>query len=141
MTDAAGLLGCHLEVVGCRLRAERERPGAGVTAGREPAPNSEEKVPDMPKFRKKPVEIEAVQWLGIPIDDPVKGAENMGAIEDWWIENDFDQILAWRGDKVEIDTLEGTMTASPGDWIICSVHGELYPCKPDIFEATYEPCE
>jgi hypothetical protein len=39
---------------------------------------------------------------------------------------------------VEIKTLEGTMVANPGDWIIRGVKGELYPCKPDIFEATYE---
>lgn len=40
---------------------------------------------------------------------------------------------------IDIKTLEGTMHASPGDWIIRGVKGELYPCKPDIFEATYEP--
>ena len=40
---------------------------------------------------------------------------------------------------VVITTLEGEMTASPGDWIIKGVKGEFYPCKPDIFEATYEP--
>jgi hypothetical protein len=40
-----------------------------------------------------------------------------------------------------IHTLEGVMTASPGDWIITGVKGERYPCKPDIFEATYEPEE
>lgn len=40
--------------------------------------------------------------------------------------------------RVKIETLEGTMTAEPGDWIITGVKGEIYPCKPDIFEATYE---
>ena len=40
--------------------------------------------------------------------------------------------------KITIDTLEGRMVASPGDWIITGVHGEKYPCKPDIFEKTYE---
>lgn len=44
-----------------------------------------------------------------------------------------------RSGTLEIRTLEGTMTASEGDWIIRGVKGELYPCKPDIFEATYEP--
>jgi hypothetical protein len=43
--------------------------------------------------------------------------------------------------EVQIETLEGVMTASPGDWIITGVKGEQYPCKPDIFEATYEPVE
>ena len=42
-------------------------------------------------------------------------------------------------ERVEIVTLEGTMIASPGDWIITGVAGEKYPCKPDIFFATYEP--
>jgi hypothetical protein len=42
-------------------------------------------------------------------------------------------------EKVEIQTLEGVMVANPGDWIITGVKGERYPCKPDIFEATYEP--
>jgi len=41
--------------------------------------------------------------------------------------------------RVEIETLEGTMVAEPGDWIITGVKGERYPCKPDIFEMTYEP--
>lgn len=41
--------------------------------------------------------------------------------------------------EIKIETLEGTMTGSPGDWIITGVNGEQYPCKPDIFEKTYEP--
>ena len=45
------------------------------------------------------------------------------------------------GDGIEIKTLEGTMTASKGDWIIKGVKGEFYPCKPDIFALTYEPAE
>ena len=40
---------------------------------------------------------------------------------------------------LDIETLEGTMHASPGDWIITGIHGEQYPCKPDIFAETYEP--
>ena len=43
------------------------------------------------------------------------------------------------GDTLDIQTWEGTMSASPGDWIICGIKGEFYPCKPDIFEDTYEP--
>lgn len=49
-------------------------------------------------------------------------------------------VEAYRTDKVMyIDTLEGEMKAEPGDWIITGVKGEQYPCKPDIFEATYKP--
>ena len=49
-------------------------------------------------------------------------------------------VEAYRTDiKVQIETLEGVMTANPGDWIITGVKGEKYPCKNDIFEMTYEP--
>jgi len=48
-------------------------------------------------------------------------------------------VEAYQTDKeMDIEMLEGTMKASPGDWIIKGVHGEIYPCKPDIFEKTYE---
>ena len=48
-------------------------------------------------------------------------------------------VEAYQTDKeIFIDTLEGKMKASPGDWIITGVHGEKYPCKPDVFEWTYE---
>lgn len=48
-------------------------------------------------------------------------------------------IEAYQTDvEIKIETLEGVMTANPGDWIITGVKGEKYPCKPDIFEATYE---
>ena len=51
-------------------------------------------------------------------------------------------IDAWQTDKeMDICTLEGTMHADVGDWIITGVKGEMYPCKPDIFEKTYEPAE
>lgn len=51
-------------------------------------------------------------------------------------------IEAYQTDtEVVIQTLEGTMRANPGDWIITGVKGEKYPCKPDIFEATYERAE
>lgn len=51
-------------------------------------------------------------------------------------------VEAYQTDKdLYIETLEGRMHASPGDWIITGVNGEKYPCKPDIFEKTYEPVE
>jgi len=51
-------------------------------------------------------------------------------------------VEAYQTDKeAQIETLEGTMTASPGDWIITGVNGEQYPCKPDVFEKTYEPVD
>lgn len=44
-------------------------------------------------------------------------------------------------EQIEIETLEGIMIGRAGDWMITGVNGEQYPCKPDIFEKTYEPCD
>jgi hypothetical protein len=82
------------------------------------------------KFRKKPVVIEATQWTGTP-----ESMEEIRSLDTGTRYVDFTQ------DNVFIETLEGQMTASIGDWIIKGVKGELYPCKPDIFEATYEPVD
>ena len=79
------------------------------------------------KFRKKPVVIDAVYWYGNPDSD----------IE-LWLGDSFESWLPSQG-KLAIRTLEGEITASAGDWIIKGVNGEFYPCKPDIFEKTYEP--
>lgn len=85
----------------------------------------------MPKFRKKPVEIEAIQYTG------KNGVEVWG----WARERSIMGLSAEAsasGEVLLIRTLEGTMRADVNDWIICGVKRELYPCKPDIFEATYE---
>jgi hypothetical protein len=86
----------------------------------------------MPKFRKKPVVIEAVQWSpsAKPTDYPMWLYENVLRTPDV-----FDE----KSGTITIRTLEGDMIARPGDWIIRGVKGEFYPCKPDIFAATYEP--
>lgn len=81
----------------------------------------------MPMFRKKPVVIEALHLTA----DLTKGQ-----VDDF-LGVDKEHVTTRFG-MLEIHTLEGTMQASPGDWIIRGVKGELYPCKPDIFEATYE---
>jgi hypothetical protein len=86
----------------------------------------------MPRFRKKPVEIEAWQF----------DAPRFMAQPDWFSAAMIaGKIYYQGGDKpyYTIETLEGKMRASQGDWIIRGVKGELYPCKPDIFAATYEP--
>lgn len=82
------------------------------------------------KYRKKPVVIEAVQFTG----DNIKtvwdafGAHSIyGPVED--------------DPNAYILTLEGRMQCSPGDWILKGIQGEFYPCKPDIFDATYEPID
>lgn len=91
------------------------------------------------KFRKKPVTIEAVQiskrmditspdWFAQAVQKNKVVLHGMGK---------FTRDEPW----VEIETLEGVMRGNNGDWIIQGVKGELYPCKPDIFEATYEVAE
>lgn len=89
----------------------------------------------MPRFRKKPVEIEAMRFGG----PNIYGVDEMTAFDDWIVANQGERQCRYRGDKFIIRTLEGEMEATPGDWIIRGVQGELYPCKPDIFAATYEP--
>jgi hypothetical protein len=85
----------------------------------------------MPKFRKKPVVIEAMQMI-LPLSQEFQSF--IGLLESGRsVSIDFD------ANEIQIETLEGTMIARPGDWIIRGVKGELYPCKPDIFEQTYEP--
>jgi len=81
------------------------------------------------KFRKKPVVIEAVRWDG-----------NLTTIAPLFAKSGQDEIRQdFLSTDLVIPTLEGEMHAALGDWIICDMKGELYPCKPDIFEATYEP--
>ena len=93
------------------------------------------------KFRKKPIEIEAVLWNGTDIDRVLAFV----AEDDRWKEGVDDGMVGGPGighvpalGTLDIPTLEGTLIAQPGDWIIRGVKGEIYPCKPDIFEATYE---
>ena len=92
------------------------------------------------KFRKKPVVIEARQWDGT--------ADGASPIIDWILTgehaaryHDASDDVPRARTEIAIDTLEGTITASPGDYVIRGVQGEFYPCKPDIFEATYDPVE
>jgi hypothetical protein len=85
----------------------------------------------MPKFRKKPVVIEAHR---LPAIDEDANDE----LIDFLLSADRDTESGYDGELL-IHTLEGVMTAKPGDWIIKGVSGEIYPCKPDIFKATYEP--
>lgn len=85
----------------------------------------------MAKFRKKPVVIEAVQFFDQP-EELIAIQEFMGGGDLTIDYKDIDDP------KLKIKTLEGTMKASLGDYIIKGVNGEYYPCKPDIFEKTYE---
>ena len=82
----------------------------------------------MNKYRKKPVVIEALQWTGKNLEDIVN-----------FTSDGTRQITRQADNTLTIETLEGDMTAKIGDFIIKGVSGEHYPCKPDIFEMTYEP--
>src|SRR5579871_142937 len=116
-----------------RSISRASRPPAGPVDSRTPpretllSPSYEawQAVP-MTHFRKKPVDIRAVQWRGDNWDEVAAfhSSERLSRNAD--------------GTSLSIVTLEGIMQAQAGDWIIEGVQGELYPCKPDIFEATYE---
>lgn len=82
----------------------------------------------MPKYRKKPIVIEAIQWTGTNLVQIMEAFNTMA----------FGQGYLYADGQLIIDTLEGNMLANPGDYIIKGIKGEFYPCKPDIFEATYE---
>ena len=97
------------------------------------------------KYRKKPVEIEAVQLK----DDYTTVREILiflgkysGTPLNWFDEKHFDEYVeSICREGLDINTLEGKIHASIGDYIIKGVNGEFYPCKPDIFEKTYELVE
>ena len=85
------------------------------------------------KYRKKPVIIEAFQWF-----------PEMGAVGGLAFDH-YKNAMRPKGTSdlycYRIQTLEGWLNVSPGDWIITGIKGEHYPCKPDIFEETYEAVE
>lgn len=101
------------------------------------------------KFRKKPVVIEATQWFkngdhpadDVRLLDATHGGQSNSPDKAYAGERHCEkcgQIMHVHG---WIDTLEGGHIVCPGDWIITGVKGENYPCKPDIFESTYEVAE
>ena len=88
----------------------------------------------MPKYRKKPVVIEAIQFIDTP--------ERLEELSNF-IDNQLLRVDYKNPDKpvLKLQTLEGERLASVGDYTIKGVKGEFYPCKPDIFEITYEPVD
>jgi hypothetical protein len=78
------------------------------------------------RYRKKPVEIDAIRWTG----------ENGDEIESWSAGR-----VRCEGRQAVVRTLEGEMRGDVGDWIIRGVQGEYYPCKNDVFVTTYEPAD
>lgn len=94
----------------------------------------------MPKYRKKPVVVEAIQWMGINLEE-IRDFVGNSLIED------YNELQTFKGERIkfldgiEIRTLEGNHRVLINDYIIKGVQGEFYPCKPDIFLATYEEVE
>lgn len=91
------------------------------------------------KYRKKPVVIEAIQWNGRNLSEVKEFVgEAMERKIGRWIETKkIDGVMT---EEIIIHTLEGDMRADLNDFIIKGVNGEFYPCKPNIFSATYEEC-
>ena len=83
-------------------------------------------------YRKKPVEVKAIQYTPFTLGECVQFLEDNGAIYS------VDCIAYHSETKFTIVTLEGRMTVSLDDFIVCGVEGECYPCKPSIFKKTYE---
>lgn len=83
----------------------------------------------MAKYRKKPVVIEAEQWFE---GKQIEGVQDRAMLSELWLGKNADD------GRYFIPTLEGDHIVKNGDWIITGIKGEKYPCKPDIFEATYE---
>ena len=83
----------------------------------------------MAQYRKKPVVVDAFRFTGGPDqeEDPI-----------WLVDAVKAGHVRITAGGIAIQTLEGVMSARPGDYVIRGVQGEIYPCKPDIFEATYE---
>lgn len=86
------------------------------------------------KYRKKPVEVEAMRF-----DGTSKGADAVIEFTGYDAGVAYTESNGVKQYDVYIETLEGRMCARPGDWIIKGVLGEFYPCKPRAFEETYEP--
>lgn len=82
----------------------------------------------MARFRKKPVVVEAEQYR---INEPIYSPWVFSAVQAG--------VITFDGGNALIHTLEGVMTASPGDWIVRGTAGELYPVKPEVFADIYEP--
>jgi hypothetical protein len=110
----------------------------------------------MAKYRKKPVVIEATQWFKNG-DHPCDGIDTYTDTQGDEHDCEGKVVRYYRTPKLDgqdkckfcnvtmhnhgwIDTLEGGHIVCPGDWVITGVSGEMYPCKPDIFEKTYEEC-
>ncbi len=92
----------------------------------------------MARYRKKPVIVEAERWHYFQQENQLGVSPNIFSHDGGRRCVQCDELLDEHG---TIPTLEGNHIVCPGDWIIIGVKGEKYPCKPDIFEQTYEQVE
>jgi hypothetical protein len=123
--DRQALISLGLTALFCVIeRRRRERPASGLARVSSGAGEYA-----MSKFRKKPVVIDAMQFFppeGFAPGQTIGGVHHSGCSDN--------------GEAMyTVRTLEGHMQIRPGEWLITGIKGELYPCRPDIFEATYEP--
>lgn len=89
------------------------------------------------KYRKKPVVIEAFQY-----DGDLQGSNSKYCVPDWAVKAFKEGRMYYKNaGELFVKTLEGDMRVSVDDYVIKGVNGEIYPCKPDIFEKTYEIAE
>lgn len=95
----------------------------------------------MTKYRKKPVVIEAFEWTQKLHDEYWFSEDGTDDVPGWFDEAMHANTVMLQDGFTTIITLEGDHRASIGDFIIQGVKGEIYPCKPDIFAATYELAE
>ena len=126
----------HGPIVDSLLEAFSETPAARE-AGQAAQPVAHV---DGRSYRKKPVVVKAVQWTGENLREVIAfmdGPPETKSHHAGMMWEQYEDLVRKNG--LKIYTLEGKMDASPGDWIIKGVKGEFYPCKPDIFAATYDP--
>ena len=90
------------------------------------------------KYRKKPVVIEAIKWTGDNLKEIIQFT-GLHPSALCWTWEEYEDVVKRNG--LKIFTIEGSHMATVGDMIIKGVHGEFYPCKPEIFAKTYEAAE
>lgn len=95
------------------------------------------------RYRKKPIEVEAFKYYGRQKIDPTTLEAYLFNESPRWLSEAWDNGIIFDDDEknLYIKTLEGNMKVNIGDYVICGIQGEIYPCKPDIFEQTYEAVE
>jgi hypothetical protein len=90
----------------------------------------------MPKYRKRPIDLEAFKLSADGFPDLMHVPPEL--FPRWFVAAAFERSVIMHPERVDISTLEGVMRADLGDYVIQGVHGEIYPCKPEIFTQLYD---